>query len=391
MGKQDQDGDKWGIYAQRFNASGVAQGGEFRVNTATSKEQQAPSVAMDADGDFASRGKAWTRMATNGASTPGATMPEASRKARSSWSTPTRSRIRTSLPIAMNTQGPGHFVVAWTGEGIGDGDGVFARLYAASTSTISGTIFHDVDGDADVAEVGTLAFAGATVSLYRDDGDGVIGTGDVFGSSTTATAGGAYNFTGLADGTYYVVVDSKSLGAANVWAEQTYGVAGAAQGAAFTLLGGALYGGRERTGAGTSDNAITLTGAEHVTRVSVAGGNVANVDSGFSFTAIVNARGDAADDDIASARLQQGTLRQFILNSNAIVGVQTANFSIGGGGPQSISITAALPAITDAVILDAASQEGFSGTPIIELNGLGSGGGSTPSRSIPAAAPCAGS
>ena len=182
-------------------------------------------------------------------------------------------------------------------------------------------------------------------------------------------------FTGLADGTYYVVIDSKSLGAANVWAEQTYGVAGAAQGAAFTLLGGALYGGRERTGAGTSDNAITLTGAEHVTRVSVAGGNVANVDSGFSFNAIVNARGDAIDDDIASARLQQGTFRQFILNSNAIVGVQTANFSIGGGGPQSISITAALPAITDAVILDATSQEGFSGTPIIELNGLGSGGG----------------
>ena len=371
----DQDGDKWGIYAQRFNASGAPQGGEFRVNTATSKEQQAPSVAMDADGDFV---VAWQSMDQDGdkwgvyarSYDAGGTAqgPE--------FLVNTYTSEHQELPaIAMNTQGPGHFVVAWTGEGIGDGDGVFARLYAASTSTISGAIFHDVDGDADIAEVGTLAFAGATVSLYRDDGDGVIGTGDVFVSSTTATAGGAYDFTGLADGTYYVVIDSKSLGAANVWAEQTYGVAGAAQGAAFTLLGGALYGGRERTGAGTSDNAITLTGAEHVTRVSVAGGNVANVDSGFSFTAIVNARGDAIDDDIASARLQQGTFRQFILNSNAIVGVQTANFSIGGGGPQSISITAALPAITDAVILDATSQEGFSGTPIIELNGLGSGGG----------------
>ena len=49
---KDQDGDNWGIYAQRFNASGAPQGGEFRVNTATSKEQQAPSVAMDAGGNF---------------------------------------------------------------------------------------------------------------------------------------------------------------------------------------------------------------------------------------------------------------------------------------------------------------------------------------------------
>ena len=49
---KDQDGDDWGIYAQRYNAAGVAQGSEFQVNTYTNKEQLGPSVAMDRTGNF---------------------------------------------------------------------------------------------------------------------------------------------------------------------------------------------------------------------------------------------------------------------------------------------------------------------------------------------------
>ena len=47
-----QDGSGSGIYAKRFNASGVAQGGEFRVNTYTTSGQRLPSIAIDNDGDF---------------------------------------------------------------------------------------------------------------------------------------------------------------------------------------------------------------------------------------------------------------------------------------------------------------------------------------------------
>jgi hypothetical protein len=47
-----QDGSYWGIYAQRYSASGSAQGSEFRVNSSTSGNQARPSVAVDADGDF---------------------------------------------------------------------------------------------------------------------------------------------------------------------------------------------------------------------------------------------------------------------------------------------------------------------------------------------------
>src|SRR6267378_942596 len=47
-----QDGSSYGIYAQRYNASGVPQGGEFPVNSYTTGAQVKPSVGMDAAGGF---------------------------------------------------------------------------------------------------------------------------------------------------------------------------------------------------------------------------------------------------------------------------------------------------------------------------------------------------
>ena len=52
---QDQDGNNWGIFAQRYDASGAAQGGEFQVNTFTNKEQLGASVAMDGSGELRRR------------------------------------------------------------------------------------------------------------------------------------------------------------------------------------------------------------------------------------------------------------------------------------------------------------------------------------------------
>ena len=274
-----------------------------------------------------------------------------------------------------------------------------AAVTAGATVSISGTLFHDANADATVSvPEGTFANVANAVALYLDDGDLVVDSGDSFVAAVSTNASGQYTFNGLASGTYYVVVNSRTLGASaynggfgltNVWAEQTYAAAGAANNAAgttFTTTAGALYGGRN---AGTSDNALgSINTAEHVTRVTVGGGNVANVDSGFSFNAIVNTRGVDTDDDTSNARMQQGSLRQFILNANAINDgplPQAANFSIAGAGPHVISVSGtALPTITQAVILDAAAtQEGFTGTPIIELtgtfaNGLSiTGGGST--------------
>src|SRR5262249_32257679 len=47
-----QDGSDWGIFAQRYNSAGIARGGEFQVNTFTSDRQVGPAVAIDSAGEF---------------------------------------------------------------------------------------------------------------------------------------------------------------------------------------------------------------------------------------------------------------------------------------------------------------------------------------------------
>ena len=49
---QSQDGDNYGVYAQRYSALGVARGSEFRINTKTWGWQASASIGMDAEGDL---------------------------------------------------------------------------------------------------------------------------------------------------------------------------------------------------------------------------------------------------------------------------------------------------------------------------------------------------
>ncbi|MCA9097923.1 MAG: hypothetical protein KDA36_06040, partial [Planctomycetaceae bacterium] len=48
----DQDGDGWGVFAQRYSVAGSQLGAEFQVNSTTTGRQFSPAVGMDEDGDF---------------------------------------------------------------------------------------------------------------------------------------------------------------------------------------------------------------------------------------------------------------------------------------------------------------------------------------------------
>ena len=48
----NQDGNEWGIYAQRYAVNGAKRGGEFLVNTTTTNSQQFTRAAMAGDGSF---------------------------------------------------------------------------------------------------------------------------------------------------------------------------------------------------------------------------------------------------------------------------------------------------------------------------------------------------
>src|SRR3982751_4826682 len=66
------------------------------------------------------------------------------------------------------------------------------------------------------------------------------------------------------------------------------------------------------------------------------------------------------------------SLRQAILNANANPGSDDIAFAIGTG-PQTIALQSALPPISGPLIIDGATQPGYTGTPLIRLDGSLSG------------------
>ena len=80
----------------------------------------------------------------------------------------------------------------------------------------------------------------------------------------------------------------------------------------------------------------------------------------------------------------QGSARQFLLNSNAIVGTNSSQFAIPtsdsgyngtGNGEYTITPVSAWPTLIDPLILDGTTQTGFVDQPIIEINGASAGAG----------------
>ena len=106
---------------------------------------------------------------------------------------------------------------------------------------------------------------------------------------------------------------------------------------------------------------------------------LSNATNGVTITT-ATATGTILDDDAPPASFivtntndsGAGSLRQAILDANATLGRNLIQFSIGSGA-QTISPASALPLITDAVVIDAATQPGFAGRPLIELDGINAG------------------
>lgn len=92
----------------------------------------------------------------------------------------------------------------------------------------------------------------------------------------------------------------------------------------------------------------------------------------------VDDRGDGADaviNGVCDAIEPAGcTLRAAIQEANALAGLDVINFNILPGGVQTITPASDLPTITNPVTIDGATQPGFAGTPIIEVNAMSAGG-----------------
>ncbi|HWT03932.1 MAG TPA: Calx-beta domain-containing protein, partial [Pyrinomonadaceae bacterium] len=64
-----------------------------------------------------------------------------------------------------------------------------------------------------------------------------------------------------------------------------------------------------------------------------------------------------------------GSLYQAIIDANETPGPDTITFNIAGPGAKIIYSRVGLPVITDPLVIDATTQPGYSGAPVVEVNG----------------------
>ncbi len=127
----DQDGSGFGVFAQRYDASGTPRGGELQVNLYTPSNQFAPAAASDAGGNFV---VAWESLNQDGDSYGVfAQRYDATGLRRGGEFQVNTHTSSLQMGVALASAAAGDFVVVWNSYGQdGSGLGVFAQRYGAA-------------------------------------------------------------------------------------------------------------------------------------------------------------------------------------------------------------------------------------------------------------------
>jgi hypothetical protein len=125
-----QDGSGYGVFGQRFNAAGLPQGSEFQVNSYTTGWQYGPAVASDANGSFVvvwhSYGQDGSGYGVFGQRFNASGLPQGSEFQVNSYTTGFQRKP------AVGSDAYGNFVVAWASDGQdGSGFGLFGQRFNA--------------------------------------------------------------------------------------------------------------------------------------------------------------------------------------------------------------------------------------------------------------------
>jgi uncharacterized repeat protein (TIGR01451 family) len=143
-----QDGDGFGVYAQRYTADGFEAGAEFLVNTKTSDNQRYPSIAMDADGDFVIAWQSYGQDTSDSYGVYAQRYTADGSTVGSEFLVNTETYApQSEASIAMDADGD--FVIAWQSYQNGDGYGIYAQRYSADGSTAGSEFLVNTHTDSD--------------------------------------------------------------------------------------------------------------------------------------------------------------------------------------------------------------------------------------------------
>jgi hypothetical protein len=150
---EGQDGSGYGIFGRRFDAAGIPRGPEFRVNTYTTGDQLHPTAATDASGNLV---VVWHSLGQDG--DPGDVY--AQRYAATGVAQGGEFRVNAftsgeQAHASVARDGPGNFVVTWFGAGLEDTFGVFGRRFtmAAMPRGADFPVNTETHGDQGLGEV----------------------------------------------------------------------------------------------------------------------------------------------------------------------------------------------------------------------------------------------
>ena len=149
-----QDGNAYGVFARRFNASGIAQSGEFQVNTYTSTSQSYPRVAITDGGSFVVVWNSFLGQDGSMSGIFGRRFDSAGAALGVEFQVNSYSTGEQSRPdIGMGDNGD--FIVAWEGFGAA-GDGVFGQRFDSAGARLGeefsiNTVFSFSPGHPSVA------------------------------------------------------------------------------------------------------------------------------------------------------------------------------------------------------------------------------------------------
>lgn len=183
-----QDGDSYGVYGQRFDASGAADGAEFQINTEIASHQYRPTIAALADGGFV---VAWMSNLQDGDLTGiyGQRFDASGAAVGGEFQINTYTTSYQSDPSIAGLANGG-FVVTWDSfEQFGSSNDIFAQQFAAE---LWGTAGHDEMIDSVGAN--WMNGQGGNDNLSGGSGNDTIfgdrGQDDLFGDSGNDTLDG---------------------------------------------------------------------------------------------------------------------------------------------------------------------------------------------------------
>ena len=164
------DGSSWGVFAQRYDAHGVARGSQFLVNQTTLYDQGTPAIAA-VDGGFV---VTWASQYQDDGGSYGV---YARRYANDG--SPSGAEFAVNSTVSGNQNEPaiaafdgGGFVVVWRSEGQdGSGGGVYAQRFDAAGAALGGEFRVNTTTDFSQADPHVAVLAdGSFVVVWADDG-----------------------------------------------------------------------------------------------------------------------------------------------------------------------------------------------------------------------------